>query len=64
MNRLKGWKTITSNIVLMVIAVLESTGFTNLLPETVDPLLFSGTIIPILNLILRFFTDTKVGKKA
>lgn len=59
---MKGWKTITLNIIGMILPILENTGMTNLVQTTE----FWGIyviILGVLNNINRIYgTSTKVGK--
>ena len=56
---MKGWKTITFNVLTGILLLVEGMGKGfGLTPETVSAILVVG------NVILRFFTTTPVGKKA
>ncbi len=59
MNRFKGWRTITANAVALLVAFGALTGV--VIPESDQAALIAG-IVAVVNIVLRFKTDTAVGK--
>jgi hypothetical protein len=59
---MKGYKTVLFNIGAAILPVLEVSGAD--LGLTDDKLAFYALGVTILNVVLRFFTSTPVGKKA
>lgn len=56
--KLKGYRTIIANVVALGVAIAASSGF--VIPESEQTALVAG-IVAILNIGLRFITDTPVG---
>ncbi len=58
---LKGFKTVIFNILATIMPVLEISGVELGLEGAA--LAYYGLAVTIINLVLRFFTDTPIGKK-
>lgn len=58
---MKGWKTVTVNILAAVLPVLETMDMTNVLDE--KGFAIYGGVLAIINLGLRMVTTTPVGKR-
>ena len=56
---MKGWKTITTNVVALVFAAAVYFGLE--IPEP-DPAVVAG-VLALINIILRFITTTPVGAR-
>ncbi len=59
---MKGWKTITLNVLGSILPVLEATDMTTIIT---DPKMWTWYALglTVANAVLRAFTDTPVGKK-
>lgn len=58
---LKGWKTITFNILTAIFGVLEVSDFTDIVPAS-----WQGgvvTLVALVNIFLRMNTNTPIGRK-
>lgn len=58
---LKGYKTVIINILLAVIPVLDSVDVTHILNPTNQSIYM--LVVPLINLILRFYTTSPVFNK-
>ncbi len=58
---LDGKKTLIANFLMIVIAILESTGWTNLFPDMSPETI--ALVITVINIILRFLTTGPVKLK-
>lgn len=59
MNKFKGWKTLVTNGVALLVAIGAMTGV--VIPESEQAAAIAG-IFAVANIILRFMTNTAVGK--
>jgi hypothetical protein len=59
MNFLKGYRTIIFNVAVILAGLAEITDVISIVVPGSEPLVL--LIVGIANLVLRYFTDTKVG---
>lgn len=58
---MKGWKTIGFNLATVFFGGLETSGLVDAVPPQYTGILVAG--LGIVNMILRAFTNTAIGKK-
>ena len=57
---MKGWKTLTFNLISAVFGVLGGADFVNLVPPQYQGYVISG--VALVNMLLRMNTNTPIGK--
>lgn len=60
MSKLKGWRTISANVLTIAISVLEVSSVTDYLEN--DQALYFVAGLAIANIVLRLLTSTPVGQ--
>ncbi|KGM38761.1 hypothetical protein JY97_14815 [Alkalispirochaeta odontotermitis] len=60
MSKLKGWRTISANVLTIAISVLEVSSVTDYLEN--DQALYFVAGLAIANIVLRLLTSTPVGR--
>jgi hypothetical protein len=59
---MKGFRTIIGAVIAGIISLLETTEIINVLPPEYGPVL--GVLISIFTIVMRFITDTNIGKSS
>ena len=59
MDKLKGYRTLIINVVALIASILAMAGF-DITPEAQGQI--TTGILAVVNIVLRFITDTKVGE--